>query len=166
MKKKTLKHKLKNKLGISLIEVIVYIGLLTTVLALVTNFLYQVANFKVNNQIESAIFQNSNLAFNKISRDIKNANSITTPVDASFVNSLVLELDDGSVTYEVVNDSLQRNGIDITDKFAIVDVNDSLKGFRKIGDSVQIRISFISKQKPFGQTNKEKIYQTAFSLRK
>lgn len=156
---------LNKKLGLTLIEILIYVTLLTTVLGLITNFLYQVANFRVNSQIESSLFQNSSLVINKITRDVEAAQAITTPTDENFVNTLVLTKETGQITYQVNAGVLERNGVQLTDNQVEVSLEPPNKGFRKIGNSVQIKISFKAKLKPFGQPVKEKIYQTAASLR-
>jgi len=146
--------------GITLIEILIYTTLLTIVLGLITNFFYQMANYKVNQQVDSVLFNNSSLMIDKITTDVKKAQSIEIPTDSSYSNTLELTLDEGGVVYSVVDGVLERNSVPITDGRAIVDVEESERGFRKIDNSIQIRISLKTMQKRFGMPEKEKVYQT------
>lgn len=154
------------KKGISLIEVLIYVTVLTVVLALVTNFLYQVTNLKVNSLIVSSLYQNSSMIMNKISQDIKAAQAVLGPLDENLVNNLVLQTETGQIDYQVNNGVLKRNNIDLTDNKVEVSLEPPEFGFRKIGNSVQMILRIKAKLKPFGQPiEKEEIYQTTVSLR-
>jgi hypothetical protein len=157
--------KISLKSGISLIEILVYVSVLMTLLALVTNFLYQVANFKVNNQIQTAVFQNSNIAINKITQDLKQATEVNVPADSSFTDILSLQTNEGLVEYTVGHGFLLRNGQEITDNLVFINLGVGNRGFRRLGNSVQIIMGVVSVQKPFGQQQKETIYQTSVSLK-
>lgn len=151
----------KNIIGTTLIEILIYVGLLTTVLAVVTNFLYQVANFRLIHQQDSLLFQNSQIIMDKLEKDIEDANQIITPSDDNFNSSLVLENDAGQITYAINDGYLTKNSIKLTDNQVEVYLKD-LMGFRKIGQTIQIRLGIRSKIRAFGQSRKENIYQTAF----
>jgi hypothetical protein len=155
----------KNKSGTTLIEILIYVALLTTILGLITNFLYQVANFRVNNQVDSSLFQNSSFAINKICQDIRLAEEVISPVDSNFSNSLILTTASGQVSYQVNDGILTRNGVDLTDNQVEVNLTPGDRGFRKIGNSVQLVINIKPKIKPFGQTQPEKTYQTTVFLK-
>lgn len=153
----------KSKLGITLIEILIYVGLLTTVLALVTNFLYQVANFRMLNQIQSSVFQNSQLVFNKIDQDLRQADEIITPNTDIFTDSLVINSLEGQVSFELDNGVLKKNSQALTDEFVEVFFDENM-GFRKIGNTVQLIMGVRSKMKPFGQPKQESIYKSAFFI--
>ena len=153
------------KQGISFIEILIYMALLTTILALVTNLFYQVANFKQNQQIESSLLQNSSLVFNRLSLDLKEATVISQPVDQNFDSRLVITIGGNQVTYEVINGVLKRNNIDLTDNQVIINLTSPSYGFRKINNSIQVKMNIKSTGKPFGLSQKEQLYQTTISLR-
>ncbi len=158
-------QKLKSKSGISIIEILIYVFLLTIILGIVTNLFYQVANFRVNHQISSSLLQNSSLVMTKISHDIQEASSAAIPTSDTLTNNLVLGSQDGQISYQVVAGVLRRNGVDVTDSQVEVNVEPPKYGFRKVGNSVQVIISLKTTMKPFGQLPKEQVYQTTVNLR-
>lgn len=157
---KNLKKRISFKKGLSLVEVIFYAAFLTIILSLTTSFLHQVANFRISNQITSSLFQNSQLAIRKITQDIRLAESVTIPTDDNFINSLIMEAEGGTVTYQINGEVLTRNGVELTDDKVEVFLDPPNRGFRRIGDSIQIKIKFKAVLKPFGQNHKEQEYQT------
>ncbi|PIS09013.1 hypothetical protein COT75_04090 [Candidatus Beckwithbacteria bacterium CG10_big_fil_rev_8_21_14_0_10_34_10] len=158
--KKVNKNRAKLKKGITLIELLIYVALLTIILGIITNFLYQVATFKVNNQVSSDLLQNSVLMINKMTRDIKEADEIIKPFDDNFSNELQVEIDEETITYTIEDEILKRNGTGLTDEKVRVFL-DTNQGFRRIGNSIQIVFSLESELKPFGQNKKVKQYQTS-----
>lgn len=154
----------KNK-GVTLIELLVYAALLTVVLGLATNLLYQVINFKANQQIESSLQQNTLLAFNKMAADIKNSTNIVLPIDQNYNSSLSLETPAGQIVYQVQNGILTRNGIGLTDNNLTCETSLPNYGFRKLGKSIQVRLKVTANFKPFGQEQKVRDYQTTVALR-
>ncbi len=152
------------KRGTTLIEILFYAGLLTIVLGLITNFLYSALNFKVRNQIQSALFQNIQEVVTKISQDIRRTESVTTPVNESFTNSLILQTQEGQITFVLDEGVLKRNNLALTDQQVEVIIDPPNRGFRRIGDSIQMKIRLKAKLKPFGQPYKEYDYQTTIKL--
>lgn len=150
----------KQKSGLTLIEILIYTTLLTIVLGLITNFLYQVINFKVLNQMDSDLFQNSSLIMGKIGQDVRKTQEITNPSDDNFVNTLVLQTEAGQITYLVDEGVLKRNNVGLTDERVRVDIEPPNRGFRKIDNSVQVRVGLEAKLKPFGKSTKKNDYQT------
>jgi len=146
--------------GLSLIEILVYVTLLSVVLGLTTNFLYQTANFKVNQQLKKHLFENSQLIIDKIRQDLKDVQTVNTPSDENFVSELNLETSAGSVVYNQDNTSLKRNGTELTDDRVEFDIGSVDTGFRRIGNSIQLKFLLKTKQKPFGREQKEETYTT------
>lgn len=149
----------------TLVEIILYTTLLSITLTVVTNFLYQLSNFKINHQINSDLLQNSTLVFNKITQDIKKADSVTIPEDENFRDTLVLETESGQIIYSVNNNILRRNDVAVTDSRVAVQLIPPQGGFRKLGNSVQVKMSLESILKPFGQQKKINTYQTTVALK-
>ena len=92
-----------NQNGITIIEILIYVGLLTTVLALITNFFYQVAVFRINQQISGSLMQNSSLVFSKLNQDIMEASAIIIPNSSNFTNNLSLQTLSGIINYQINN---------------------------------------------------------------
>jgi len=154
----------KTNSGFTLMEMMIYTFLLSIVLAMIANFLYQAANFRVNQRIENTLFRNSQLVINKISQDIKKAEAVTNPVDENFTNTLSLQINGEEISYQVQNGIIKRNGTDLTDNQVELKLSAGDRGFRKIDSSIQIKFGLEAKHKPFGQSKKEKIYQTTVAL--
>ncbi len=153
-------NRLKRKQGATLVEMIIYASLLTIILGLTANFFYQTANFRVNNRIEAGLFQNSFIGMNKMSGDIRKAETVVTPIDENFTETLVIQAGGEEISYGVNGGVLERNGMKITgDEVEVIEI-----GFRRIGETVQIRLKLEAKQRPFGQEKKEKEYQTAVAF--
>ena len=155
---------MNKKSGITLIEILIYSVVLTVVVALVTNFLYQVAHLKVLSQISSGLYENSQFILTKITQDIRNSQAVITPADHNLNSRLILQTDSGPVTYEVINGVLKRNNQAISDNQVEVSFVGANNGFKKIGASIWLKFSLVPKQKPFGKPKEVKIYQTAISL--
>ena len=150
--------------GLTLIEIMIYVVLLTTIVGMITTFFFQVTNFKAISQLESNLIQNSQLVLKKLTADVKKSQTVAFPINENYVNSLVLQTEAGQVSYQVNGGFLQRNGQSLTDDRVVVSLDPPSLGFRRIGNSIQLRMMLTSKQRAFGQENKVKIYQTAVSL--
>ena len=154
----------KSSTGFTIIEILIYCTLLAIVLSLITNFLYQVNDFRVNTQIDSDLFQNNLLIMNKLRQDIKKTQEVTTPSSDNFVNTLVLQTEEGQIIYIVEGGILKRNSIELTDEKVEVDFEPPNRGFRKIGSTIQVKIGLEAKLKPFGRQYKKVDYQTTIFL--
>jgi len=156
--------RLVKKKGLTIIEILIYATLLSIILGFITNFLYQVNNFRINNQIDSDLFQNNLLIMNKLSQDIKKAQEVTTPADENFTSTLVLETEEGQITYLIDEGVLKRNGLGLTDNKVTADLGPPNNGFRKINNTIQVKISLEAQLKPFSLPNKKNNYQTTIFL--
>jgi len=152
------------KKGFTLIEILIYTFLLSIAFILVTNFLYQVNNFRVNSQINSDLFQNSSLIINKLNNDIKKAYDITIPDSDNFINTCIIETEEGQITYLVEDGILKRNNIELTDGKVTMFLEPPDRGFRKLSSTIQVKFELEAKLKPFGLPNKKNGYQTTVAL--
>lgn len=161
---KTRNQNQKWEKGMTFIEILFYAGFLTIILGLLTNFLYQAMNYKVNNQITTTLFQNSQTVVTQLNQTLAEATNVTMPTDSSFTNQLIFNTDAGQVIFDLSNGALRQNSTSITDDQVEVIFNPPNSGFRKIGATIQAKFSLKAKLKPFGLPPKQQDYQITIFL--
>lgn len=154
--------------GMSILELIIYCGLLSVVLSLLYVFFIQVSYQRAVQVIETEIYSNGYRMLFDFEQTIRNASSLQSPGIGSSANSL--SLDSGNVVYRVNSgQALEKveNGIadKLTDNRVVVDQI----VFESLGPSTQsstIRIKFSLKGNyDFRGKEKREDFQTAISLR-
>lgn len=103
---KLLKFKKQNQNGASMIELILYVGLLAVILTVVYQIFTLVAVGKVRQLSNDQIYLSAQRIIDDISYEIKNANSITSPIKGTPGD--LLNLDDGSIIYQIVDQKVQK----------------------------------------------------------
>lgn len=160
------KHKNRFILGTTLVEIIIYTGILAIILLLIYNLFTQTSALRVEALNNNALYVNSNRAFQDLSRTIKQANAINAPAFHS--SGPTLSLNSGTIIYSVdSNGRLQKNENGeiniVTDKDILV----SNLRFEVEGPSIlepTVKISFtLSSKSLYGQRTEN--FQTAVSLR-
>ncbi|HEX8993685.1 MAG TPA: hypothetical protein VF803_00340 [Candidatus Paceibacterota bacterium] len=95
--------------GTSLLELIIYIGILSFVLLAATGSFTMIDRGRGTSETRSEVDSNIRFALDKMSQDVKAASAITTPAAAGGTgNTLVLTVSGNSITYSVSNNTLQR----------------------------------------------------------
>lgn len=157
----------KNNKGASLIELIIYSGLLATVLTVLYFFYAQVAWQKSIQVTETEIYTNGSRILFDLRQTIRNSSSVGTPVIGTADSSLIL--DSGNISYYldaegrlVKEEASQQNRL--TDSQVVVE---NLI-FTHLGPSTlssTIKISFTLRGKNLIEGKKrEEDFQTAVSL--
>ena len=114
--------------GLSLIELIIYVAISSIVLVSVVSFAWHILGSGTRINVSSELTQNGRCVLEKISRDIRNANDITTASSIFDTDPgvLVLDTDNGALTFDTYQKNitvgtqnitirkLRRNGIDMT----------------------------------------------------
>lgn len=144
---------------------LLYAGLLSIILYVVTDVLFQISGFELNTQAENDLLQNSNLVFQKITADIRQASSIITPQDEALVDQLIIQTPKGIIVYQVSNGILFKNGEKVTSKEVTVNFSPPNYGFKKLSQSVWLSFQIESVIKPLTGFKKSERLQTAVSLR-
>lgn len=96
--------------GFTLIELIIYIGIVAVVLLVAFNFGFEIIYGNIKSQAFREVQQNSRLAMEKISRSILDADEINNPTPGNSSSSLSLVMQDLSLSptvIEVVNEKLR-----------------------------------------------------------
>lgn len=99
----------KNQSGFSLIELLVYIFILSSLVLITTNLFMSLNNGRAQAEARADVDSNLRFALEKISQDIRSASSITTPNLAGATStSLILIASSSTITYNVSSGKLRR----------------------------------------------------------
>ena len=109
-------HKSK---GFTIVELIIYTGILLTVMYIFTSIFSATLDAQLESEAQSAIIQDSNYIFSRVSYDVSRASSIVEPASLGVASTrLQLLIDGATYTYEIVDDALQ-----VTDAIGSVSLN-------------------------------------------
>lgn len=84
--------------GFTIIELIIYIGIVAGILLVFFNFGWEVVYGDVKSQTIREVQQNSRFTMEKITESILSASGINTPLNGNFSDSLSLEMQDLNLT--------------------------------------------------------------------
>lgn len=100
---------MQSKRGFSLLELLIYIALISILSVSLVNVFISVNKGAGNNTARTAVDSNLRFAFEKIEQDIHSASAVVTPASAGATStSLVLSINGNTTTYSVVGGQLQR----------------------------------------------------------
>ncbi len=100
--------KLQFNRGFSLIELLVYITILSGILIAASNMFISLSKGQAQSQAKSDVDSSIRFVTELIRQDVKNASSITTPTTGSSGSTLVLIRGGISITYDLSSGSLSR----------------------------------------------------------
>lgn len=156
--------------GFTLIEMLLYMGLLTMLLLLFTNIFTAILDTQLAAQSTSSVSQDGRFVYSRITYDIHRASRIDTPIQLGDVtNTLqltiggvpyVYTLENGNLLLSISSSSAQVNSVDT----AISDLQ-----FKRIGNingkhTVQINFTVANKINLHGSGD-SKTFQTTAGLR-
>ncbi len=132
--------------GFTLVELVVYMGLLSVILVVLTTVFVSLVDLQLETQASSSLETDEAFIVNRLSTDIRNAEDIATPA-ANGDNGTTLELtvDGDVVTYTVSGGNITRT--DTAGTFQINSFDTTVTGldFLRLGvtgGKSSIRISF------------------------
>jgi len=152
----------------SLIELIIYCGLLSTILSILYMFYFQMSNQRILQVTETDIYTNGYKILLDFQKTVRKASSITAPSFRGTGN--ILSLDDGNVTYRLDEQGRieKTEGLEtniLSDRKVVIE--DLV--FSNLGPSVSnptIKISFTVKGVHLiGEQEREELFQTAVTKR-
>lgn len=129
---KTVKSKNNYNSGVTMVELLIYIGLLTIFLTVLTTLFVSIFKLQLTTQSTSSLTQDARFIIARMGYDIENAKSISTPgALGQTANSLTFkDKNDNSFTYTLDgNNNLTLNGIKING----LDTSISNITFQRIG---------------------------------
>lgn len=128
----------KNQSGFSLIELLVYIMILSSLVLITTNLFMSLSNGRAQSEARTMVDSSLRFALEKIGQDIRSASSVTTPnIAGANSSSLILIASSSTITYSVASGKLRRQvdsnpPEDITSDNVEVDMVDSPLTFTRL----------------------------------
>jgi type II secretory pathway pseudopilin PulG len=125
------------KKGFTLLEVLLYVAILSTILVTITSFLFAMLQFNVRGNVTTEVEQQGVQVMQLITQSVRSSEGINSPLLGTTSNTLSLVTDDTGLNptiYELNNTSLQlTEGINLSeiltnDKVEVTDLT-----FRNIG---------------------------------
>lgn len=161
-------HFLKQQQGFSIIEMMLYMGILAIMLGVLSTLFTSAVQMQLQSDSTSSVEQTGNYLLQRLIYDIHNADSITTPATLGGSDD-TLVITNGSTTYTYTLDSngnLTINDVPLND----FDTTISNLSFTRLGNDlsddndIQIQFTVTSKVKsPSGTETKD--YKTTVGIR-
>ena len=142
--------------GFSLVEIILYIALVSIFILVLTDIFSAILNTKTESEATSAVEQDSRFILARLNYDIYRANSITNPASPGQTSIGTLTIASPSLTYSLSNDNLTLNGTNINSSETIIS-NLSFKKMGNLGgrETITVMFTITSKtQRPSGPETK------------
>lgn len=100
--------KIKSQRGFTIVEMLIYMGLLSIFLLILTDMLVSILNVKVESEASSFVEQDSKFITARLSYDINQASAITTPASlGGSASSLAIVIGGVTYTYATLGGNLQ-----------------------------------------------------------
>lgn len=156
--------------GFTLIELIIYSGILVIVLTFTGEYLYSIGQARLNNAARVEVTQAAELIINRLKADFSNVTNISVPLNSNPTNNLIISISEDNVVYSITNSTLFRTLNDINSELTSNQVNISNLEFRKItnpggANTVQVKFTLTSLAQLSGGRNVQESFQTTFSER-
>jgi Tfp pilus assembly protein FimT len=126
----------KNTTGFSLIELTIYIGLLTVFILILTEIFTSVLNAQLSTSSSSSVAQDGRFIYSRLIYDINRADSASMPANLGETNdTLILNIDGENYTYYQNNSNLYIE--DATGQYQLNSSETSISGlsFTRIGNN-------------------------------
>lgn len=147
IKQKLQKSKFQLSKGVTLIELLLYMGILSIFLMVLTDLFVAILSSRTETEAVSAVEQDGRFIISRLAYDVHRAQAITIPATAGqTTTSLVVTIDGNTYTYALTNGELK-----LTDSLGTVNLTSSETtipsiSFQKIGNgqtSDTVVITFI-----------------------
>ncbi len=167
-----MKNLLKHQLGFSLVELIIYMGLVVVLFVVLTSVFLTTLDVQLTSQTSSSVQQEGRYLLARLSFDIRRANSITTPAGIGILSpTLSLVIAGVPYTYSVNNGQLQLT-INGTTTSVLNEFDTGVTAFsvQEIGNAggkptVQLELTISSTNSSSTQIIERRTYQTTVDLR-
>ncbi len=162
-------HKIQSKKGFTVVELLLYMGILSVLLITLTDVFSSIVNVRIESESTSAVEQDGDFILSRFMYDISHASSITSPTLGSSASALQIVISSVSNTYSLNSSNLQisnSNGTDVLNSINTTVSNLSFKQLGKSGGKNSIQINYTVHSKATQQTGvATKNYQTTIGLR-
>ncbi len=163
---------INKKKAYTLVELLVFMGIFSVFLVVLTNILTSVLDVRQESESTSSVQQDGNFLLNRFSYDISRANAIITPsAIGSTTQSLNITVNGQSYVYALNSNNLQLTANGVSDNLNSVSTSISNLSFTRIGnspgdnkDTIQVAFTVTSNiKKTSGLETKS--FQTTVGLR-
>jgi len=162
---------LKNNKGFSLLELLIYMAILSSLLIIIVNLFFMISSNSAKEEAKIEVQQNLQFAVNEITSQMNSYNtdiSIVNPADGSSDNMLEINVDGINIKYDILFGTLRKtigaNAENITSSDVIVSSINPI--FKRINDTIQVnlKISYNDKGRPSYEYSRE--IKTTISAKK
>lgn len=166
----TMKINKKASFGFTLMEIVIYMGLLSIMLVILTGIFLSTLDAQLESQTVSSVEQDGRFILSRLIYDINRAQDIATPVNTGESgNTLVLSIAGVNYNYDLVNGNLRLNINSVIDSLNGFDTTISNLTFQrlgKVGGKNSIKVGFTIASKTQRTSGAEiKNFQTTVALR-
>ena len=159
-----------NQKGLSIVEMLIYMGLLSIMLIVLTDMFVSVLNLKADLNATSFNEQDGRFIMARLSQDINNSQSITTPnTPGSTTSNLVIVKNGVTHTFALNGTDLQLTNTSGTFNLNSSETNITNLTFKRIGngnrDTIQIKYTVESKTIRSGNRTESINFQTTVGIR-
>lgn len=138
-----------NQRGATLVELLIYMAILTVVMTFVTDFLVQTVETRLEIQAKSSMEQDQRFILSRLTYDIKRASSITTPASGT-TDNLVLVLDGETYSYQLAINNYQLTTGSGTYNLNSSDIEVSALSFQRLEDTIKIGMTLMPEKGRLG----------------
>ena len=126
--------------GATLVELLIYMAILTVIMTFVTDFLLQTVEARLEIQAKSSIEQDQRFILSRLIYDIKRADSITTPSSGT-ADNLVLVINGEGYNYQLSTFNFQLTNGGGTYNLNSSDIEVSDLTFQRLEDTIKITMT-------------------------
>lgn len=161
--------KIKLNFGTTIVELLLYMGLLSIFIVMVANLFGQVLSVQTSSSSESNVQTNGNFILTKLSQDINLSDDIITPLSiGQTAASIVLKNGPNNTSYSVVNSRLVLT--DTTGSYNLNDVDTIISNFLvkrlgNVGGKNGLQISYTITSAIIESETKSTDFNTFISIR-
>lgn len=156
--------------GFTLIELIIYMGIVSIFMVVLTDILFAVLNVRLSSESTSQVAQDGRYIYTRLIYDINHASSVSIPLNLGDSSSTLSASIGGILySYTLSNGNLILSAPGSSDQLNSVDTTVSDLSFKRIGNpagksTFQIAFTVNSKIITKGKTDQE-VFQTTAGLR-
>jgi type II secretory pathway pseudopilin PulG len=155
-------RKIQQQQGFTLVEMLVYFGVLTIFLFVMTTMFTNILDMQLDSEADSNVANDARYIYERLAYDINRSESIVSPSQIGSSSAMLQLLIDGSpVTYSVQNGILQAQTGSDTVNLNGFDTTTSAVSFTRVGNisgtsGVSLDLTVVGKtQKQSGTSSKE-----------
>jgi len=131
--------------GFSIVELLIYIGLLAILMVIMTRVFTSIIDVQLSSEATGSVEEDGRYIYSRVAYDIDRASGVVTPANAGDIsNSLTLLIDGMANTYTLVSGNLMLENALGLNQLNSVGTNVSNLSFQKIANSIQIKFTISS----------------------